>query len=241
MKESIRHYFLRHREHGAKLLVALLFLLAALFILLNKENPAPLVIDAEAPLQTEVLGTDGEDNPSASEAKGEGGPSGEETAAEILVHVSGAVHNPGVIRLQEGARVYQAVELAGGMTDDADSLSINLARALRDEERIHVLRKGETPLPGGSADSPDTLGHGPRSFSGSSDPGGLSDTSDDLININTADSDTLQTLTGVGPSTAAKIIEYRQRYGPFRAPEQLKEVSGIGEKTYGRLRDRICI
>ena len=217
MKQKMMDYILHHREKTLKYLVAFLFILIALFILLGKNGDEELLIEGRENTSTvEQLAAEEslEENPEPK---------------EIFVHLSGAVNKPGVLKLSEGTRVYEAVEMAGGLEVDADSSGINLARTLQDEERIHIPREGEIQTNPVQYANPAT-----QSMGGGTGQSGL-------ININTADSAALQTLTGIGPSTAEKIMDYRQSSGPFRSIEQIKEVSGIGEKTYEKFKDKICI
>ena len=217
MKQKMMDYILHHREKTLKYLVAFLFILIALFILLGKNGDEELLIEGRENTSTvEQLAAEEslEENPEPK---------------EIFVHLSGAVNKPGVLKLSEGTRVYEAVEMAGGLGVDADSSGINLARTLQDEERIHIPREGEVQTNPVQYANPAT-----QSMGGETRQSGL-------ININTADSASLQTLTGIGPSTAEKIMDYRQSSGPFRSIEQIKEVSGIGEKTYEKFKDKICI
>ncbi|MBI5877939.1 MAG: helix-hairpin-helix domain-containing protein [Chloroflexi bacterium] len=143
----------------------------------------------------------------------------------IVVQVSGAVKQPGVYRIEAGARVSDAVTAAGGVTDDADVSHFNLARKAIDGELIIVPRIGETPVaqsPGSTA--PTTAA--PRTGK---------------VNINTADAAELDTLPGIGPELAQRIIAYRQAHGPFARIEDLDNVSGIGPSTLERLRDLITV
>lgn len=135
--------------------------------------------------------------------------------AVVIVHVAGAVHDPGVIELPENSRVLDALELAGGPTAEADLTGINLARMVFDGEQILVPRPGETPPPGslGAADAP--------------------------VSLSRADQATLETLPRVGPATAKRIIAWREKNGPFRSVEDLLAVSGIGPATLEGMRDRV--
>lgn len=217
MKQKMMDYILHHREKTLKYLVAFLFILIALFILLGKNGDEELLIEGR------------ENTSTVEQLAAEESPEENPEPKEIFVHLSGAVNKPGVLKLSEGTRVYEAVEMAGGLEVDADSSGINLARTLQDEERIHIPREGEVQTNPVQYANPAT-----QSMGGGTGQSGL-------ININTADSAALQTLTGIGPSTAEKIMDYRQSSGPFRSIEQIKEVSGIGEKTYEKFKDKICI
>lgn len=154
--------------------------------------------------------------PSSSE------PEAVEVKTQVYVYVTGAVTNPGVYSLDEGLRVCDAVEAAGGLTEDADASTVNLARVLSDGEHIALPTKAEveTALAQGSA-------------------GGAAASS--LVNINTADASALETLSGVGSATAQAIISDREQNGPFSTIEDLMRVDGIGEKKFAKLKDSICV
>ena len=155
--------------------------------------------------------------PSSSE------PEAVEVKTQVYVYVTGAVANPGVFSLDEGLRVCDAVEAAGGLTEDADASTVNLARVLSDGEHIALPTKAEveTALAQGSA-------------------GGAAAASS-LVNINTADASALETLSGVGSATAQAIISDREQNGPFSTIEDLMRVDGIGEKKFAKLKDSICV
>ena len=156
--------------------------------------------------------------------------------SEIVVHVMGAVKSPGVYHLSTDARIHEAIEKAGGKTDQADIHSLNLAAKIRDGEQIYVpeIRKipdveQTIPTSTSSAASPQPY---PR-------PSASSDGS--RININTATAKELQTLRGIGPTMAQRIVEYRQTSGRFTTVEELTNVKGIGEKTLEKIRDNIAV
>jgi competence protein ComEA len=140
------------------------------------------------------------------------------TAAPVRCHVVGAVNTPGVYTLPPGAAVQQAVAAAGGPAADADLESVNLAAAVQDQQQIVVPRRPATGRSGESI---------------------LTSSSDALININTADSEALETLPGIGPALAARIIAYREENGPFGTVDDLLNVKGIGEVTLDKLRPLI--
>lgn len=175
--------------------------------------------------------------PEGEEATGTpGAPTAEQT--ELLVHVAGEVRSAGVVRLAPGARVQDAVEAAGGLGADADTSRLNLARAVADGERIWVPRPGEevpevteVPAPPAGAGSSAAPGGGT-----SGGEGGQAQ-----ININTADQTVLEELPGVGPVTAAAIVAWREENGQFSTPDELLEVSGIGEATLDKLRPHVTL
>jgi len=145
------------------------------------------------------------------------------TPAPLRVYVSGAVQSPGVYTLPPCSLVDDALKAAGGATAEADLEHINLALEARDQQQIHVPRKGE---PVQSAPSTD---------SGATTPGAL------RININTATLGELDKLPKIGPTTAQRIIDYRTKNGPFKRVEDLKNVSGIGDATFEALKDLITV
>jgi competence protein ComEA len=146
------------------------------------------------------------------------------TDTPIVVHITGAVPRPGVYALPQGARVQDAISAAGGFLAEAEKSGINLARVLEDGEQLDIpFGEGASlviPTPG--VDVVD-----------------LSQT--ELININTASQFELETLPGIGPTTAQKIIEYREANGPFINTEDIINVSGIGPGTYERIKDLITV
>lgn len=151
-------------------------------------------------------------------------PAAEQEQAEpatVYVHVAGAVNEPGLYAMDDGARLQDAIEAAGGFADDAQQESVNLARAVADGEQIVVTRKSE------AAEA------APAVSSGGAATG--------KVNINTADAAALTTLDGVGDATAAKIIAYREANGPFKRIEDIKEVSGIGDKKFEGMKDSITV
>ena len=152
-------------------------------------------------------------------------PDGGETG-EIFVDIDGAVNKPGVYKVSEGTRLFQVIELAGGLTDDASTQSLNRAEAVYDGQKITVYSSDTEGY------SQDDTGSGVSAEKGIT--GGK-------VNINTADSVTLQTIPGIGPSKAARIIEYRESQGRFKKIDDIKNVTGIGDMTFENIKDYITV
>jgi competence protein ComEA len=151
-------------------------------------------------------------------------PSASPTPAPLRVHVSGAVHQPDQVQLlPPGSIVQDAIEAAGGPTGEADLERMNLALELADQMHVHVPEKGEE--------------NGPAAVSGGESDDGAGET----VNINTATQTELETLPGVGPVTAGKIIAYRESHGPFPRIEDIEDVPGIGPATFEGLKDLIRV
>lgn len=150
-------------------------------------------------------------------------------AAEIVVHVDGAVASPGVYRLSTGSRVVDVVEAAGGFAADAVTSAVNLAQTLSDGQQVIVPAEGDDIPASPAAQSIGTAGPEPVAGEGG------------LVNVNTASVAELTTLKGVGEATAQKIIAEREKNGPFASIDDLKRVSGIGDKKLEALRDAVCL
>lgn len=153
--------------------------------------------------------------------------------ATVFVDVKGAVHYPGVYELTEQHRIVDAIELAGGYLTDANPQFINHAQKLQDEMVIYIPKKGEELTE--EVQHLVTIASEPtNSSSGSSSTSGK-------VNLNKADEAALTTLPGVGPAKAQAILAYRDESGGFKTIDDIKKVSGIGEKSFERLKDLIDI
>ncbi|NUH82220.1 helix-hairpin-helix domain-containing protein [Bacillus firmus] len=160
---------------------------------------------------------------------------GKETAGEMQAEqrpqamkadIKGAVKKPGVYEAEEGERVIDLLEKAGGLTEKADSTKINFALKITDEMVIYVPEEGEIL-------EETQMGAGNFEEKGQQDSR--------KVNLNGADETELQTLPGIGPSKAAAIIEHRDTNGPFKGIEDLKLISGIGDKTFEKLKEHISV
>lgn len=178
----------------------------------------------------EVVESGGEEQNAASDAVSDS----ENTKSQVCVYVTGCVTNPGVVYLDEGARIADAIEACGGMTDQASKSSLNLAQVIQDGEQISVPSIEEVEASRYAAPND------ANSTESTQSSGSLS-ASSDKVNINTADVAQLQTLNGIGESKAKKIVDYREKNGLFKSIDDLSNVSGIGEKTVENLKDSICI
>lgn len=146
-------------------------------------------------------------------------------SAPIVVHVAGLVARPGIVELPSGSRVVDAIEAAGGATPDADLTPINLARVLTDGEQVLV-----------TADPPPAAAPPPPAAGDSATP-----TPSAPISLNTATAAELETLPGIGPALAGRILDWREQNGRFTSIDELREVSGIGEQRFAQLEPLVTL
>ncbi|CEG27938.1 helix-hairpin-helix domain-containing protein [Bacillus sp. B-jedd] len=177
----------------------------------QKEPPASHSRENEI---VEAAGDAAEQEPAAKE--------GEALPEIILVDVKGAVKKPGVYQGEREERVVDIIARAGGLSENADASQVNFAQKIEDEMVVFIPMKGEVDTGSVSASA----------------AGGQKSSK---ININKADASELQNIPGIGPSKAAAIIDYREKNGPFKEPEQLMEISGIGEKTFEKMKDAVTV
>ena len=135
------------------------------------------------------------------------------TVSYIYVDIKGAIKNPSVYRVTGGTRLFQLIEIAGGLTSDCDTKNINLSKKLNDEESIYIPFLGDE----------------------------ISSIGENLVNINTATKDELDSLPGIGAVTAQAIIDYRTNIGVFKKIEDIMNVSGIGESSFEKIKDYITV
>ena len=141
----------------------------------------------------------------------------------IKVHIAGSVLNEGIVELEEGARIADAIEAAGGITPDANMQNVNLAYKIQDGQKIYIPNANDEP----------------ETEIVQSEEVQLTETG--LVNLNTATQTELELLSGIGPSTATKIIEYREQNGKFTSIEELKEVPGIGDSKFTAIESDITV
>ncbi|MBB5354552.1 competence protein ComEA [Anoxybacillus mongoliensis] len=143
-----------------------------------------------------------------------------EEQSSVVVDVKGAVKRAGVYEVASTSRIYDVIQLAGGLTNEADETKVNFAMKVHDEMVIYVPKKGEDILVETASQTSSSSGK---------------------ININTATIDQLQTLQGIGPAKASAIIAYREEHGPFQKVEDLLHVSGIGPKSLEKIKEQIVV
>lgn len=147
---------------------------------------------------------------------------------KIIIHVAGEVNNPGIISLKQGSRIIDAIESAGGLTEDADISNVNLAYELEDAQKIYIPSIYDLEeIAVIQENSENILSSGVKKNS--------------KVNINKANEGELQNLTGIGLSIAKRIVQYRNENGNFKNLEDIKNVSGIGDSKYENIKDEICI
>lgn len=151
----------------------------------------------------------------------------------IFVHIAGCVQKEGMLELSSNSRIADAIEKAGGLTQEADLSDINLAYLLEDGMKIYIPNQNERQENNEKTEDTAKTENTPSMQ--------IQDTNtkQDVININTATQEELDTLPGIGPATAAKIIAYRKEKGKFNNKEEIKEVSGIGEAKYEKMKEYI--
>lgn len=202
-----------------KILIVILLIIIAItiYILIQKQNNQI----SENYLENELIPYDEENNETKEENIEED---------QIIIHITGAIKNEGVYTLKENSRISDAIDLAGGLREDADTSKINLAYPLEDGMKVNIpsIKDAET-------NQTETY------ISNAMQNDSKEENNNKKININTATKEELDTLPGIGESTAQKIINYRKENGKFSNIEELKEVSGIGDSKFENIKDLICI
>lgn len=150
----------------------------------------------------------------------------------LIIHIAGAVKNPGVYQLESTDRIVDAVKIAGGATEEANLDLINLAALLKDEQKINIPYKTYSET--GEEINTNTYNYVASAYSSSGSTSAK-------ININTANANMLQNLPGIGPVLSERIIEYRNQNGLFGVIDDIMDVSGIAEKKYEGIKDQICV
>lgn len=193
-------------------MVILITLLVGIYLMVNKEPRVDTTMWEETSLTTTAeVATD------ATKERAE---------TMIYVDIKGAVKVPGIYQLKNQQRIWDALALAGGVSEEADTTQVNYAQKVKDQMIIYVSKKGE-PVP----QSLETL----------QESAPAQQNQEEKINLNTATEAELQTISGIGAKKAQEIIRFRDEQGPFKTVEELKNVPGIGEKTVERLKDMLTV
>lgn len=166
-----------------------------------------------------------EGNSSAIEEDGVSQQEVNSTQSHLYVDIGGEVMKPGVYEVSDGTRLFEVIDKAGGLTEDADIDGINRAETVQDGQKIMIGRHGENP------------DENRDSYSANN----VTDSGEGKVNINTADAAALQTIPGIGPSKADRIIEYRESEGKFNEIDDIKNISGIGNKTFESIKEYITV
>lgn len=225
-------------------------------VIINKDNISDKESDSKSIIGGVTSGSDADINNSNGVNGNEAGNDGlnennsNMPEGEIYVYICGAVVNAGVVSGGADMRLYQAVELCGGLIDEADATKVNLAMQLKDGDKIYIpyayddinltdeINNGCNPNATGISGS-NTENSGGNSKSSGGNTGGAG--SSNLININKASKSELMQLSGIGEARALDIISYREKYGAFKRIEDIKNVSGIKDAAFNKIKDYICV
>jgi competence protein ComEA len=213
-----------NREKIIRLLIIAIIVLSALFVFIMRTGDNNIKLDkSDIKSEEQISEKTGDDQ-------------GTETSSDVVIcDVSGAVKTPKVVELKKGSRISDAIDAAGGLTKTADISNINRAAIVNDGDKILIPEEGK-PQTDTQVNSGQTIRS--SNTDNSHTESGLTS---GKISINNADSTQLQTINGVGPVTADKIIAFREQNGGFTKIEQLKEISGIGDKTFEKMKDQVSL
>ena len=225
VREFLDHYGAQLKKMGVVILIGLVIMGG--YSLFHGSQEAQVQVTERSAQQESSEEPDGADGSSS------GDTSGINSDGMIFVDIGGAVKTPMLAELPDGSRVDDAIKAAGGLRDEADMTSINRAEFLVDGQKIFI--------PSYALDEDGNIIESAGVSDNAAGAAAQTGAQEGKVNINTADSDQLQTLNGVGPATAQKIIDYRDSSGRFTTIEDLKNVSGIGDKTFEKIKDHVCV
>ena len=229
--DDVVGFLMENRKETIKFGVIIVGIMTALLLFLYRGGDEVDIRDTADTLESEQrTQQEGENGAYTDTGAGDDGVAVGD--GEVYVDIGGAVKNPMLAQLPAGSRIEDAIQQAGGLEANADISQINRAELLTDGQKVYIPKKGEV------------VGGDGMTSAGAAGTGGFGDASASAtgkININTADITQLQSITGVGPVTAQKIIDYRTQSGRFSRIEDIKNVSGIGDKTYENMKDQITV
>ncbi len=211
-RKGLISLLITNREKMLFIIISVLIIVLSGTIYINHNKTSQFVLGEENTIDTKEIDTIEIDKQFDTEPK------------MIGIHIGGQVKNPGFIWIEEGKRLYDALNYIGGALPEADLDMVNLSKILSDEEKIYIPQKGEDV-------SIDMI-----EYSGTS-----GSAINKKININTASEAELSTLPGIGPALSKRIIDHRDSMGLFKSAEDIRDVSGIGEKRYDDIKDLITI
>ena len=224
--ENAKHFLQQHRDQIKTVALPCLVLAAVLFFWFygNAQDSEQVYMeDAQAAAENQPTETQ------QAELAAKGAENIPEQG-DIYVDICGEVAKPDVYRVKNGSRLFEVIAQAGGLTAQADINVINRAETVRDGQKIRILSYEETKQ-----------GAQQQGDASASQYGSQAQANDGKININLADAATLQMIPGIGPSKAERILEYRETTGPFQSIEDIKNVSGIGNKTFENIREYLSV
>lgn len=210
------------------IVISIIFVLVLIYVYQNlyEEDTEILLTNETNELSSEMNENSNEDSMNLNS---------KETEETVVVHVIGEVNNPGVVTLPEGSRIIDAINMAGEKTEEADLSKINLAYIVEDGTQIYIPRINE------DLNQVNLISDGAGVGVVITDSNVEENEVDSKVNINTASKEKLETLPGVGETTAQKIIDYREANGKFKTIEDIKNVRGIGDAKYESLKDKITV
>lgn len=213
--EELKSYLMESKVRMIKICIITLLVVVGSFVFFNKDDGGEIKIEKN--------GSSNENSISKSDNKDIDDVAKEEKNDIIIVDVTGEVENPMVAELPVNSRIDDAINAAGGLTKKADITKINRAEILKDGQKINIPTKGKVNV---EETVRAEYNNGEESA---------------RININTASAERLKEIPGVGEVTAKKILEYRSKHGYFKKPEDIKNIKGIGDKTFLKMKNLICV
>ena len=195
--------------------------------------------DKKSGEQTDLISLDEQDTDTKKTDENSGKETKEEKLQTCYVHVCGAVKSPGVYELTADSRLFEAIQMAGGLTEEAAGEALNQAELVEDGSRIYVPTKEEAET--GMKNDGTFAENTDAGRNGGADGADISGTADGKVNINTAGKDELMTLSGIGEAKADAVIRYREAHGRFQKIEDLMGVEGIKEGVFQKVKDQIKV
>lgn len=235
-KESLLQFFNENKQQLKKLVLPAVVISALLIFWIFGGDDKSITEDlpkGDASLFAE------EESVQESEEQQEQSAEDDRTEVKIYVDIGGAIKNPGVYEVNTGTRLFEVINQAGGLTEEADRDSMNQAEVISDGQKIII--KSTNPQSPYYTETPEKDDSDTGNSFMQDNEAVIQNGNGVVVNINEGDSTELQLIPGIGPATADKIIAYREENGPFQDIAEIKNVRGIGEKTYEALKDYICV